>query len=68
MLCMNFSQMKIMPTHVIGPTTFWAQSIEASQGNELLEMSENLQIVCPSANSLLVSPSMNKVVHFLMYM
>ena len=57
----KFLQMKIMQTHVLSPTSFWGQVMDSNKANEVYELSEKLQALCPIANSFSTVPPMNKV-------
>ncbi len=54
-------QVELYQTHVENPTMFWAQLLEDSATKQLEELSEKLQMVCPSAHKLSVVPPMEKV-------
>ena len=53
--------MKILQTHVLSPTSFWAQVMDNNKANEVYELSEKLQALCPIANSFSTVPPMNKL-------
>ncbi len=50
-----------MVTFVEGPLSVWGQISDDKQPNELFELSEKLQLVCPSANKIQGKPPLNKV-------
>ena len=50
-----------MVTYVEGPLGVWAQISDDKEPNELFELSEKLQLVCPSANKIHGKPPLNKV-------
>ena len=50
-----------MVTFVEGPLGVWAQISDDKEPNELFELSEKLQLVCPSANKIQGKPPLNKV-------
>ena len=46
-------------TQVDGPCMFWAQNV--ANHDQLVELAENLKIVCPSATQTSGQPQSNKV-------
>ena len=50
-----------MVTHIETPLKFWAQNAEVERLTELQNMSDSLQIVCPSAPGLTSKPPASKV-------
>ena len=48
-----------MVTHIDSPTCFWAQVVDGQI--ELLQITENLVAVCPSATALMGQPVVEKV-------
>ena len=48
-----------MVTHIESPTCFWGQAVETQI--ELLQITENLVAVCPSAVTLMGQPHLDKV-------
>ncbi len=53
-----------MVTHVEGPLAFWAQLVDDTRSQDLMTLSDNLQMLCSGASLVSGLPQANKVPPF----
>ena len=62
---LSVPQERVMVTHIDGPLKFWVQSIEHPHAHDMQAITENLQVLCPSASTVVGALSSDKVGSFI---